>query len=254
MEGSIPQISPTPEPMGDQIEKKENFAKDAWFDAFYKGNSLIPQTATGFATYLRNALVLDEASVNWAEFLGSKLSSKHIETLGRAMSAMHARKDVQVSAEGSSHLFKTQPMIVPPERLQALWNNAKVSAIQNILLYISEAHRPVNLEFFLNQGNTESVPKFAAILEDYFNDPDQKKDRDQLKASLQVIREGLGDPAIKDLIADYRSQFKQGADREKLKTLWKDEYYTRYMKIMEDKLLNRFDNDHLTLMVVRPLI
>src|SRR3989344_9072428 len=124
-----------PKDKASQLEGK-SFVTQEWFDAYYKGNSLIPQTATGIQLSVL-AAIMEDPNLDWEKFANSTFSPEQTDFLARAMAAQHKAKNVKVSTEEYSQTFIDKPQIIKKDRLHDLWSATKAAVVGAVFSYLT---------------------------------------------------------------------------------------------------------------------
>lgn len=114
-------------PHSERDHKSE--VKEEWFQAYVRGNGLLPQTEIALNFYVLDS-VLDNPPETWDGFRESKLSNEQISRLGQLMSNMHKSRGIN---RGHNKLGEMGGSSVSSERLQELWEGPR-TAVFNFLM------------------------------------------------------------------------------------------------------------------------
>ncbi len=228
MENPISSIPPKkPETVLSEIEG-ENFAKELWFDAYYKGNSLIPQTEEGMRFCLAIATINEDPNMDWQKFRTCNLSLEQVTFLGRAMSDQHRTRGIHVSVPERIQVFPNKPKIVNPERLQDLWQAAKSVTLTMLGRYIT--------------GYASDVESSIDSIEYFFKDPKNTEGVERLKKILDVIKKCFNKPETQDILKRYRNEFNQKDRPQTGKNFdWENHYKSEFTGAIERDIREAFN-------------
>jgi hypothetical protein len=210
----------------DLSRKEENFVPEEVFDAYYRGNSAIPQTLDGVKLFLAGSLINENSELNWRKFLTSTLSPQQIEFLGNAMSAQHLAKGIDFATEATKHSFPAPPRIVRPDNFQTIWKTSKTVISGMILDYISPDRKIIDEQ-------PKTVDEDIEAIQGFFSDQVNKKRIDNLKRIVGAIQISLDNSEIQQLLREYREGF-QGHKNSPGR--WENEYKSRFQKIIKSKI------------------
>jgi hypothetical protein len=112
--------------------------KDLWFRELVVANIIAPATFLATDPFVLYAVFQDKPE-DWKSFCISEISDSNITRLGEEMSRQHARRGIQVSAEGEARHFPvgSELEIIPKKRFAELWTEARDRAYRNLCQIVS---------------------------------------------------------------------------------------------------------------------
>lgn len=198
--------------MKEQYEKsietiRENpHAKDSWFKAEIKGNSLIPQVGLGINLFLLASL-LNEDPADWHAFFDSKLSPEQVDYMGNMMNALHHAKNINVSTEKGKVKFPDDAFsehnissgharVITEERLQELWEDNIKDVEGSLRKYIRSLPIP---------SHESRMAKEVLIA--FFQKEKNGRYLEELKRIVHTAKEAIEGEEGKELAKQYRAEF-----------------------------------------------
>jgi hypothetical protein len=165
--------------------------REEWFQAYVKGNGLLPQTEIALNFYVLDS-VLEDPPESWEEFRASKLSSEQITRLGQLMTNMHKSRGIN---RGHNRPGEMGGASVSSERLQELWEGPR-TAVFNFLINATGVYPTHHYSRFEQELAVERL----------------FEDRDKIARIKDVARaavSALESPVTKQLAENYKHTYDQ---------------------------------------------
>lgn len=222
--------------------ESRTFAKQEWFDAYYRGNSLVPQSGAGIAVCLLDSVIDENGKTEWSSLIKSELSPEQLTFLGNSMSAMHKAKGIKVSTENRKHIFTEEPKVIGLERIQKLWKSAVFATAVSLVPYIYPDRDDVSLED-INQTNYIELTKV------FFANPDNSEKIKELKVGLSEISKLFQEPEAVEILKEYGREFMTERPQAEQDSVWYNKKYgaklgkilfPRLRRALGDNMSNEF--------------
>lgn len=185
------------------------YTKDTWARSYMEANTEWPQSAK-VITLRVTANVLADPPENWVDFLHSQFSPLQLVNIATTMDALHRTSNIQFytshTSWGQRHIAQGRgARIITDDRLQQLWQRAKLGVLNSLEMSIDPKAPPLPEEEDLNDKSKQIIV------------PDE--------STARKIQEALTDPAKMEILRQA------------------GQVITDYMESTEGKILSQLHRD-----------